>query len=42
MFVQYLSRRLMIVLYDRPWVVSKENLPFVYWEGKKHVMKLFP
>jgi hypothetical protein len=29
-------------LYDRQGVVSKENFPFVYWEGMKHVLKLFP
>jgi hypothetical protein len=29
-------------LYDRRGVVSKENFPFVYWEGMEHVMKLFP
>ena len=30
-------------LYDwRGVVVSKENFPFVYWEGMEHVMKLFP
>ncbi len=29
-------------LYDRQGVVSKENFPFVYWEGMEHVMKLFP
>jgi hypothetical protein len=30
------------VLYDRRGVVSKENFPFVYWEGMKRVLKLFP
>ena len=30
------------VLYDRWGVVSKENFPFVYWEGMERVMKLFP
>jgi hypothetical protein len=30
------------VLYDRWGVVSKENIPFVYWEGMERVMKLFP
>ena len=30
------------VLYDRWGVVSKENFPFVYWEGMEHVLKLFP
>jgi hypothetical protein len=30
------------VLYDRQGVVSKENFPFVYWEGMEHVLKLFP
>jgi hypothetical protein len=29
-------------LYDRRGVVSKENFPFVYWEGMEHVMKSFP
>jgi hypothetical protein len=29
-------------LYDRQGVVSKENFPFVYWEGMELVMKLFP
>jgi hypothetical protein len=29
------------VLYDRWGVVSKENFPFVYWEGMEHVLKLF-
>ncbi len=29
------------VLYDRRGVVSKENLPFVYWEGMESVLKLF-
>jgi hypothetical protein len=29
------------VLYDRQGVVSKENFPFVYWEGMEHVMKPF-
>ncbi len=29
-------------LYDRWGVVSKENFPFVYWEGIKQVLKLFP
>ncbi len=29
------------VLYDRRGVVSKENFPFVYWEGMERVMKLF-
>ncbi len=29
-------------LYDRRGVVSKENFPFVYWEGMERVMKLFP
>ncbi len=28
-------------LYDRPGVVSKENFPFVYWEGMECVMKSF-
>ncbi len=28
-------------LYDRQGVVSKENFPFVYWEGMERVMKLF-
>ncbi len=30
------------VLYDRQWVVSKENFPFLYWEGVEHVLKSFP
>jgi hypothetical protein len=30
------------VLYDRRGVVSKENFPFVYWEGMERVLKLFP
>jgi hypothetical protein len=31
------------VLYDRRGVVSKENFPFVYWEGmEESVLKLFP
>jgi hypothetical protein len=30
------------VLYDRWGVVSKENFPFIYWEGMECVMKLFP
>jgi hypothetical protein len=30
------------VLYDRWGVVSKENFPFVYWEGVERVLKLFP
>ncbi len=30
------------VLYDRRGVVSKENFPFVYWEGMEHVLELFP
>jgi hypothetical protein len=30
------------VLYDRWGVVSKENFPFVYWEGMENVLKLFP
>ncbi len=30
------------VLYDRWGVVSKENFPFVYWEGMESVLKLFP
>ncbi len=29
-------------LYDRQGVGSKQNFPFVYWEGMGHVMKLFP
>jgi hypothetical protein len=29
-------------LYDRWGAVSKENFPFVYWEGMERVMKLFP
>ncbi len=29
-------------LYDRWGVVSKENFPFVYWEGMERVMKPFP
>ncbi len=29
------------VLYDRRGVVSKENFPFVYWEGMERVLKLF-
>jgi hypothetical protein len=29
-------------LYDRGGVASKENFPFVYWEGMDHVMKSFP
>jgi hypothetical protein len=28
-------------LYDRGGVVSKDNFPFVYWEGMEHVLKLF-
>jgi hypothetical protein len=28
-------------LYDRWGVVSKENFPFVYWEGMERVLKLF-
>ncbi len=28
------------VLYNRWGVVSKENFPFVYWEGMEHVLKL--
>jgi hypothetical protein len=28
-------------LYDRQGVVSKENFPFVYWEGMERVLKLF-
>ncbi len=30
------------VLYDRRGMVSKENFPFVYWEGMERIMKLFP
>ncbi len=30
------------VLYDRWGVVSKEDFPFVYWEGMERVMILFP
>ncbi len=30
------------VLYDRWGVASKENFPFVYWEGMDCVLKLFP
>jgi hypothetical protein len=30
------------VLYDRWGVVSKENFPFVYWEGMESVLKLLP
>jgi hypothetical protein len=30
------------VLYDRRGVVSKENFPFVYWEGMESILKLFP
>ncbi len=30
------------VLYDRRGVVSKENFPFVYWEGMERVLKSFP
>ncbi len=30
------------VLYDRQGVASKEDFPFVYWEGLERVMKLFP
>ncbi len=30
------------VLYDRWGVVSKENFPFVYWDGMESVLKLFP
>jgi hypothetical protein len=30
------------VLYDRGGVVSKENFPFVYWEGMEGVLKSFP
>jgi hypothetical protein len=29
-------------LYDRWGVVSKENFPFVDWEGMECVLKLFP
>ncbi len=29
-------------LYDGRGVVSKANLPFIYWEGMERVMKLFP
>jgi hypothetical protein len=29
-------------LYDRQEVVSKENFPFVNWEGMEYVMKSFP
>jgi hypothetical protein len=29
-------------LHDRRGVVSKENFPFVFWEGIEHVMKSFP
>ncbi len=29
-------------LYGRRGVVSKENFPFVYWEGMERVMKVFP
>jgi hypothetical protein len=29
------------VLYDRRGVVSKEDFPFIYWEGMERVMKLF-
>jgi hypothetical protein len=29
------------VLYNRQGVASKENIPFVYWEGMEHVLKLF-
>jgi hypothetical protein len=30
------------VLYDRQGMVSKEDFPFVYWEGMERIMKLFP
>jgi hypothetical protein len=30
------------VLYDNRGVVSKENFPFVYWEGMERVLKLLP
>ncbi len=30
------------VLYDNQGVVSKENFPFVYWEGMERVLKLLP
>ncbi len=30
------------VLCDRQGVVSKENFPFVYWEGMERVLKSFP
>jgi hypothetical protein len=30
------------VLYDRWGEVSKENFPFVYWEGMVSVLKSFP
>jgi hypothetical protein len=30
------------VLYDRRGMLSKENFPFVYWEGMESVLKLFP
>jgi hypothetical protein len=29
------------VLYDRRGVVSKENFPFVYWEGMERVLNCF-
>ncbi len=29
-------------LYDRWGMVSKENFPFVYWEGMERILKLFP
>ncbi len=30
------------MLYDRWGVVSKENFPFVYWEGMERVLKSIP
>jgi hypothetical protein len=30
------------VLYERLGLVSKENFPFVYWEGMERVQILFP
>jgi hypothetical protein len=30
------------ILYNRQGGVSKENFPFVYWEGMERVLKSFP
>ncbi len=39
---EFWGKQVSQALYERWGVVSKENFPFVYWEGIEHVIKLFP